>query len=302
MGASFLTPFTINNKNIFYSELKVKYLKIIYKSLLGDTPDTNIIFANLNNILHELTNIDIEEIENFNVVDYFNLLFDIRITSIGSSVFVEVPDLVNTKIELNLSNFSEKLNLTKQKYYNNKDYIDDFVIEYRLPTLNNIIKLNNQTTTDELYSIFIRSITYKQNLIDFTKLNLNEVQLVLNHLPAKITSNLYKKIYSLITEFNEINLLPQLKELEGKSLTFNLNINNLILILKIIFGDELMSLYDNIFWLSKFTRFTPEYIENLTPGEYILYVKKVQAINSTDKSSNDSVDITSFDDNFDDFS
>jgi hypothetical protein len=302
MGTAFLTPFSLNNQTIFYSELKVKYLKVIYKALLGDVPDANTIFKNLNNILHELTNIDIHEIEKLNVIDYFNLLLDIRITSVGSSVFVEVPDLVNTKIELNLNNFCEKLNNTKQKYHDTKDCIEDFIIKYRLPTLRNIIKLNSQTTSDELYSIFIDSITYRETKIDFTKLNLDEIQLILNHLPAKITSNLYKKIYTLITEFNSINLLPQIKELEGKSLTFNLNVNNLIILLKIIFGDELMSLYDNIFWLSKFTHFTPEYIENLTPGEYVLYVKKVQAINSTDKSPSDNTDMTNFDDSIDDFS
>jgi hypothetical protein len=41
-----------------------------------------------------------------------------------------------------------------------------------------------------------------------------------------------------------------------------------------------MSLYDNIFALTKLTKLTPEYVENCTPGEYLLFVKKLEAMNS----------------------
>mgnify|MGYP000222916683 CR=1 FL=1 len=69
----------------------------------------------------------------------------------------------------------------------------------------------------------------------------------------------------------------------------NFNIKNLCTFIKLLFNDQLLSIYENIFALCKLGNFTPEYIENCTPGEYILFVKKLEQLNKTNtqQPSND---------------
>ena len=66
---------------------------------------------------------------------------------------------------------------------------------------------------------------------------------------------------------------------------FNFNISNLGIILKLLFGEQLLTLYSNIFNLCSQGNLTPEYIENCTPGEYILFVKKIEEVQQISKSS-----------------
>jgi hypothetical protein len=297
METDFTNSLALNNKNYYYKELKVKHLKTLYKCLVGDDPDSNTIFLNFNQILQSLSNLSPKEIQNLDFIDYFFLVLEIRTTSIGGSVFIEIPELTNTKIELNLTTISNKITDIKKKYQNLNDRIDEFYIEYRLPTIHDLITINNQILSDELYFYFIKSISIKDFTVKFSELSSNDSIQILNQLPAKVTSKMYKNILTIFRDFNNINLLPNIKELNDRQLVFNFNINNLIVLLKIIFGDDLLSLYDNIFWLCKFTRFTPEYVENLTPGEYLLYVKKVQAITNADKNTNDTP-LTEYSDGF----
>jgi hypothetical protein len=49
-----------------------------------------------------------------------------------------------------------------------------------------------------------------------------------------------------------------------------------------------MSLYDNIMILCKLNHFTPEYIENCTPGEYLLYMKRLEEMNSKSQQNENS--------------
>jgi hypothetical protein len=61
---------------------------------------------------------------------------------------------------------------------------------------------------------------------------------------------------------------------------------------------SLLSLYENSIMLCKVGNLTPEFIENSTPGEYILYIKKLQEIISVNKNSNqmsNNYNSTSFD-------
>jgi hypothetical protein len=113
----------------------------------------------------------------------------------------------------------------------------------------------------------------------------DEIKDILDKLPTIYTTTIIKRVQNLIETFNNVNLIGHLKGLEDKQLIFNFNIKNLGIILKLLFGEELLSLYENIFTLAKDANIPPQYIEECTPGEYYLYVKKLESENKLTSST-----------------
>jgi hypothetical protein len=281
MNLSFVNSTNINNQNIFYKELKVNHLKIIYKTLLGDEPDAELVFVNFNNILKDLTSYSEDELNQLDFITYFILLLEIRCTSIGNTIITDLPDKVNTSVEINIHKFIDILKeiiTTNNVFF--KEEFKDIAITYRYPCIKDILKINNSTTFDSFYPGLVDTIQVKDTIIDFKKINKSDYTTILNQLPAKITSVIIKKAYSIVEQFNKVNLLQNTFGLEDKHLYFNFNIKNLISILKLVFGNQLLSLYDNILALAKVGNMSPEYIENCTPGEYILFTKRLEQLNS----------------------
>lgn len=301
MDSNFVNNVIINKDNIFYKELKVKHLKTIYKCLFGDDPNANVVVRNLNNILCELTYLPLNKIEALNFVDYFLLLFELRCTSIGNIISAELPETPNYKLQINIYKFTEALEKTKINELLVADSVDNIKIYYRLPTLLEINKLIENNTVENIYITLLDKIVIKDIEIDLKQLDKKSIITILEKLPAKITYTIANKAYIVLDKFNEINLLSYIPEMADRCLYFNFNIKNLILLLKLLFGDQLLSLYENIFALCKMGNFTPEYIENCTPGEYLLFHKKLEQVRSQQtapiQSSNLNINTNS---NFDD--
>jgi len=282
--SSFVSKIKICDKTLYCKELKVKHHKTILKSLLGNTPDYESAFYNISNILTELTNIKFEEINQLNVIDYFLLLFEVRSLSIGSSIAAETTGEKVIKLKLNVSKFSECLKNINIEDLLQPETVDNIIIEYKLPTIQDIVNIdiNSQET---VYKLFVKSLIVKDLYVDLTDIDSNTYIKILEYLPAKVASCFNKRSQNLISKFNDINLLSYLPGLKNEQLVFNFNINNLGSILKLLFGEQLLTLYSNIFTLCNQGNLTPEYIENCTPGEYILFVKKIEEINQTSKAS-----------------
>jgi hypothetical protein len=278
MNTEFVNSVIINEESIFYKELKVKHLKVIYKCLFGDDPDVKIVNENLNNILCELTSLASNKIEALDFVDYFLLLFELRCTSIGNIISAELPEDPSYKLQINIYKFIEVLKNIKQTELLAIDIIENIKIYYRLPTLLEVSKLVDNITVEDIYITLLEKITINDTVIDLKLLDKKTITLILEKLPAKVTYTIANKAYNVLNKFNEINLLSYLPELSDRQLYFNFNIKNLILLLKLLFGDQLLSLYENIFALCKMGNFTPEYIENCTPGEYLLFTKKLEQV------------------------
>jgi hypothetical protein len=281
--------------NIFYKELKVKHLKIIYKALLGDNPDPEVVFCNFNNIITSLTNLSNKDIDSLNFINYFLLLLEFRITSIGNIVFSQLSDGV-TKVEFNLTKIKKQLENLNNKYQKQKITLDDFTLIYNLPTIKEILYINKLKNIEDLYICFIDQIIFKNTIIDFKLLSIEEKNAIFETLPAKLSFKLIQITTDCLKYFNTINLISYITQLKDVTLTFNFNINNLLLFLKFIFGDNLLSLYENIFALCKLGNFTPKYIENCTPGEYLLLIKKLEQINSQTNKQAPQTNIDNFND------
>lgn len=280
--------------NILYKELKVKHLKVIYKSLLGDTPDAKTVFANFDNILREVTFLKDKEIFNLNFVEYFLLITELRITSIGDTVFAQLEN--NTTADFNLNRIKSQLQNNLDKFNNKKYEYDNITVVTGLPTINDIISVKN---VNSFYSCFIKTITVQKHTTTLTELFLDEKNKIFEQLPAKVSSHIIKDVLSCIEYFNNINLISYFKDIQNITLAFNFNINNLVMYLKFLFGDGLLPLYENIFGLCKIGNFTPEYIENCTPGEYLLFVKKLEQLNAQNKQQTNNINENFVDEDFD---
>lgn len=260
---------------VFCKELKVKHLKVIYKCLLGD--DSEFLFYNLNIILNDLTS---KEIDNINFLDYFILLMNIRCLSIGNIINVQISE--DTSLEINFNKIIDYLIKTIEiKNILTPDNIDNIVINYKLPKIFDIIEFNNNP--EKIHYYFIDNVQIKNTTINFK--DINECEFYLGKLPARCFSLINNKVNTIINYFNEINLLNYNENISKQdiSIYFNFNIKNLYALIKILFGNELLSLYENILILCKLGNFTPEYIENCTPGEYLLFMKKMEEISKSNK-------------------
>lgn len=301
MTNTFISYFNSANKQIFYTELKIKHLKTLYKCLLEDPPNPKTTIFNINQILFELTNLNEKEINKFNFVDYFLFLLELRCSSISNTIFAEFTDQKNTKIEINLNSFINQIKLIDYTTLLKKDIFNNIVIQYKLPSINETLFLNEnkQLEIDCFYKHFISQIIIEEKKITLSDYNNDEIQNILNKLPAKLTSTIIKKVLNILKEVS-VNLFSEINGLKEKQLIFNFNIINLIYIIKFVFGEQLMSLYDNIFALCKVGNFTPEYIENCSPGEYIIFVKKLEDLTSKQQkqAQNSFIDPNGFEDSF----
>jgi hypothetical protein len=272
---SLFSKINLQSDFVFCKELKVKHLKVIYKCLLGD--DSEFLFYNLNIILNDLTS---KEIDNINFLDYFILLMNIRCLSIGNIINVQISE--DTSLEINFNKIIDYLIKTIEiKNILTPDNIDNIVINYKLPKIFDIIEFNNNP--EKIHYYFIDNVQIKNTTINFK--DINECEFYLGKLPARCFSLINNKVNTIINYFNEINLLNYNENISKQdiSIYFNFNIKNLYALIKILFGNELLSLYENILILCKLGNFTPEYIENCTPGEYLLFMKKMEEISKSNK-------------------
>ena len=93
--------------------------------------------------------------------------------------------------------------LTKQDNIFEPEVIDNFCIEYRLPTITEIINID-PSSLETIYGIFVKSIQYNSTTITLYNLEADKLKLLLKKIPAKLTSHLIKKSYAIIDKFNDI--------------------------------------------------------------------------------------------------
>lgn len=272
--AGFTTKIELLQKSVFVKELKVKHFKILLKTLLGDDPSPEDVFANLKNIFSEITDITFEEFEYLSIIDFLLLIIQIRCISIGGSIQLELTDEKNTKIELNLNKVIE--NIKKATDFNFIENIEECKIEYQyLPLKNFLIPLS---TNNDILNLkgFIKNIYTPNNpVIDISRLDDKTFLQLFTSFPANYSAKIFKQITNIIQQINQTDLL---QHLSNKNLSLPLTPDSFIFFLQLLFSKNLLPLYENIFALCKFAHLPPEYIEECTPGEYTIFVKILERI------------------------
>jgi len=268
---------------ITFNELTVRQYRQMLKCFLGDEIYPELIFNNVNNILNELTSLTITEINNLNFLDYCLILIYIRQTSIGSSIFLYTENDKHEQVKIDLQ-LNDVIKLLKHDELFNllqPETIDECTIEYRLPTIEEIILLEKQNDVYSVYTFFLKTIKFSTTTINLENYSFLEKENIVQKLPIKIMSILTKRSHLLINFCNNINLLQDVNNsIFNKKLPLTLNTQIIAYIIKLLYNTSLESIYEYMFVLSKAANFSCSFLDECSPGEFYYFTKKLEEVSA----------------------
>ena len=276
----------INNYDIQYRELSISAYKIILKSLLGDVPIPKIVFTNINNLLVEFTNLSIEKIERLNFIDLFILITNIRMISLGGDISLTfTKDEIPLKVKLNVDKILNMLIETKFNYLKTSILdVGDYKIEFKIPTILELLSYDINTNAELDGVIFIKSIQHinipEIHIEMGNNLTIEERNAIFNKFPIIMTNKILKHLKGILESVKNINIVDILNNANVSSkykIPFDINIYNLAFFMKILFLDDLMSIYNNIYSLTLNAHMSGDYLENCTIGEFQIFVSNLKS-------------------------
>jgi hypothetical protein len=289
---SFITKAQLLNNSVTFQELKFKDYRNLLKCFLGDEINSELIFTNINSILRNTCTLTNDEILNLNFIDYLILILNIRSVSLGNIVqlYAESTNNQQLRIDLNLVNI---INILIQSFFisdlTSIEY-NDIEIILKIPTITDILEFENNKLT--INTFFISSIKIKKQDINYQQLTYTDKDKVVKSLPIKLILKIDTQIESFLQKLNNINLLENLSNKDfDKELPLGFNSQILAFIIKLIFNNDLNSIYSNLFALSKGANFNCEFLDSCSPGEFYIFVKKFEEILQTQQTSNNESDI-----------
>lgn len=273
---------TLLQKEIEFKELNLSQYRQLLKCFIGDEIDLKFVYSNTNNILQTLTDLTDKEIKQLSFVDYFLLLFNIRQISIGDSVSLYVFDneQKQLKVDLRVQNIINEISNAEIKKLLIPENTDIGEIYYRLPTIEEILFLENSSDTS-IYTFFLQKIKFSNTEINLESYSFEEREKIVQKIPVKFMTCLTKRTQELIKHFNNLNLLKSINnEMFDKALPFTLNSEILGFVYKLVYNTNLENIYDCMFALAKAANFSCEFLDNCSPGEFYLFVKKLEQLNA----------------------
>jgi len=249
------TKLKLLDKEIIHGELNVKDYKVILKCLLGDTLDIPALYLNLNSILLKITNLKEDELYNLNIIEYFLLLLSIRSNSIGGIIFATYNGEKKINLQIPLNEIIEELT---------------FFLENYQPLAINIKNVSTTITIPKIKEFISKEdLSFTNNIIVNSNTTID-----IEQLPVCVYKQINDKINFLKKDINNLHFYKPV--VEDYIIKFSSNLNEYGSLIKILFNENLLSVYDNIFYLSKVSNFSAEYLENCTYGEFKLFVKKTE--------------------------
>lgn len=249
------TKLKLLDKEIIHGELNVKDYKVILKCLLGDTLDIPALYLNLNSILLKITNLKEDELYNLNIIEYFLLLLSIRSNSIGGIIFATYNGEKKINLQIPLNEIIEELTFFLENYQPLAINIKNVSTTITIPKIKEFISKEDLSFTNDI-------IVNSNTTID------------IEQLPVCVYKQINDKINFLKKDINNLHFYKPV--VEDYIIKFSSNLNEYGSLIKILFNENLLSVYDNIFYLSKVSNFSAEYLENCTYGEFKLFVKKTE--------------------------
>ena len=249
------TKLKLLDKEIIHGELNVKDYKVILKCLLGDTLDIPALYLNLNSILLKITNLKEDELYNLNIIEYFLLLLSIRSNSIGGIIFATYNGEKKINLQIPLNEIIEELTFFLENYQPLAINIKNVSTTITIPKIKEFISKEDLSFTNDI-------IVNSNTTID------------IEQLPVCVYKQINDKINFLKKDINNLHFYKPV--VEDYIIKFSSNLNEYGSLIKILFNENLLSVYDNIFYLSKVSNFSAEYLENCTYGELKLFVKKTE--------------------------
>lgn len=241
------TKIQLSQIEVTYKELSVKDYKVILKCLLGNTIDIKHLFLNLNKILTGITDLTEKQLLELNCLDYLLLLTNIRTTSIGASIFAVYKNENNTiNIDILLDNTMNEIRECQNSFTPFVCCTTVRDLNFRIPLIKDIVS-NRQLPFIE------------QSIEDLPVKYLK---------PIKKNIEKFRKIIDKYFFFNS--------PVKKYSIKLSTDIKDYIQLIKILFNEDLLTVYDNIFYLSKICNMSADYLESITYGEFKVFVKKTE--------------------------
>jgi hypothetical protein len=287
---SYVFTSRLKNKIIQIQELTYKQYRTFSKCFINDELDCLTVFANIDNLLIANTNLTQTEIDNLDFIDYFLLLLDIRINSIGDTVTLNyTSNSKEIKLSLDLNYILNDCKLFS--LYNNKINLDEIVIILKHPTIKELIFLKENP---EFFfnTFFIKNIFTKKQNINLFDYSYEDREKIIQQLSVKTISILNQKIVELFETVYNYNIFKTIdSSFFSETLTISPNIDILSYIAKLLFYNNFESIYENIFVLCKAGNLSAEFLDKCSPGEVIFFIKKLEEYNQ--QTNNNTTDISS---------
>lgn len=272
-----------------FKELNLKQYRQLLKCFLGDEVYADLIFNNTDSIIKELTSLSYKEITNLNFLDYCLLLFYIRQVSIGDTVSLYAEDVEQKqlKIDLRISKVIEQVVNKKIINLLVPETIDQCYIEYRLPSVREVLALEKEQDLYSIYTFFLKSIKFSDSIINLEDYTFKEREEIIQKIPVKVMTGLTKRTHAIIEHCNKINLLQSLNSKSfDKKLYLTLNSQIIAFVIKLIYNTSLETIYELMFALSKAANFSGSFLDNCSPGEFYFFTKKLEEISTRQQESN----------------
>lgn len=287
--AKLISTADLLQSSLDFKELDLKQYRQLLKCFLGDEVYADLIFNNTDHIIKELTSLSYKQINNLNFLDYCLLLFNIRQVSIGDTVSLYAEDVEQKqlKIDLRISKVIEQIVDKKIITLLTPETIDQCCIEYRLPSIREILTLEKQKDIYSIYTFFLKTIKFSNSTIDLEDYTIEEREEIIQKIPVKVMTGLTKRTHSIIEHCNKINLLQSLNSKSfDKKLYLTLNSQIIAFVIKLIYNTSLESIYELMFALSKAANFSGSFLDDCSPGEFYFFTKKLEEISARQQESN----------------
>jgi len=261
------------NRKVYFKELNIRQLKNIVKTILNND-DVALVYA-FNDLIKEncKENIDILDIT---ILDRFLILLNMRIVSIGNiqtvqltcdetqkpyEIIVDYNQLVDNIASIN---FDDIVNITNK----------NITIEYGIPLAFRVPEQFMYDTSHvdvvarSIRHIKIGDIEYNLSTLDFFEINR-----IIEKLPIIFSEDIQKYLDAQEIKSNTVNFITTINPHTIKTIEQKMSLSDNILtrILKIAYNCDLHGLYKGIYYMVNVLKFTPEYVETLTPNEKQLY-------------------------------
>lgn len=275
-----------------FKELDLKQYRQLLKCFLGDDVYPDLIFNNTNNIIKELTPLSYEQIDNLNFLDYCLLLLNIRQVSIGDTVFLYAEDVKQKQLKINLriSKVIEQIADKKIISLLTPETIDLCYIEFRLPSVKEILTLEKEKKLYSPYTFFLKTIKISNSVINLEHYSYKEREEIVQKIPVKVMTILTKKTHSIIEYCNKINLLHSLNSNTfDKKLYLTLNSQIIAFVIKLIYNTSLEHIYELMFALSKAANFSGSFLDDCSPGEFYFFSKKLEELSNRQQQTSSAI-------------
>jgi hypothetical protein len=261
------------------TELNVKLYKNLLKSLYGETPDINLFLEEFFEIFVAISNKPKEYFEALSPEQLFLLLLQLRTNTFGNSCQIVINKETESKekqnIYLNLDNIKEEI-FNVLELIHQPLIINNVQLCLKPPS---VTKLRQFNPFDPILN-YLDSCTVLTEKDSTFKIQTNEeAKRIVELLPPKAFVDIMTTCNNYIEKLDGINFIAFVKE-QKYFLGFSQPLlESLVWFAKLFFSEDITTLYENIFYLSKHSNMSPLYIENeCTPGEYVFYTKKLSAI------------------------